>query len=55
MSDLLNDEARRIAAINQQQIMDRNGVWTDRQSRLEGFPSITFEEAEAKIFEVRNQ
>jgi hypothetical protein len=55
MSNILNDEARRIAAINELQIMDRNGVWTDEQSRLEGFPSLTLEEAEAKLIVLKNQ
>lgn len=45
-------EVERQAMIAQLQQMDRNGVWSDQQSKMEGYPPMTLREARAKLAEM---
>lgn len=45
-------EEERQAMIAQLQQMDRHGVWSDQQSKNEGYPSMTWGEARAKLAEM---
>ena len=45
-------EVERQAIITKLQQMDRHGVWTDQQSKMEGYPSMTLREAREKLAEM---
>lgn len=48
MSKEQRDKERQ-AIITQLQQMDRHGVWSDQQSKNEGYPPMTLREARAKL------
>ncbi|MCY9668714.1 hypothetical protein M5X11_27965 [Paenibacillus alginolyticus] len=45
-------EEERQSLIAQLQKLDRHGVWTDQQSKNEGYPNLTLREARAKLAEM---
>lgn len=45
-------EVERQAIISQLQKMDRHGVWSDQESKNEGYPAMTLREARAKLVEM---
>ncbi|MFC4306408.1 hypothetical protein [Cohnella boryungensis] len=45
-------EEERQAIISQLQKLDRHGVWTDEQSKNEGYPRMTLREARKKLEEM---
>mgnify|MGYP000654585456 CR=1 FL=1 len=45
-------EVERQAIIAQLQQLDRHGVWSDQQSKMEGYPSMTLREARVKLAEI---
>jgi hypothetical protein len=42
-------EAERLSILAQLQNLDRHGVWTDEQSKGEGFPTLTLRAAREKL------